>query len=110
MQEQYEQMACSDAVITFDEDNRDAAELNAHTYKIEHFFEHAPDILGVDGWHIQKWLTDGVDCELLKLAASKWRQGKIRFKLSLEFCPDQPDSPESPLDELRMTLSADNQP
>lgn len=59
-------------------------------------------------WFYEKWFTDGVDCEILKLGAEGWQKGKVRIKLkvSLEFCPDEPEiaQPESPLDDIRRMM------
>jgi hypothetical protein len=33
----------------------------------------------------------GIDCEVLKFGTQGWRKGKVR--LTLEFSPEQPDSP-----------------
>jgi hypothetical protein len=42
------------------------------------------------------WFTQGVDCEILKTNGKGWQKGKIRIKISLEFCPNQTDElPES---------------
>lgn len=41
------------------------------------------------------WMTDGVICEILK-PGKNWRKGKLRFKLSLEFCPDEPEPEDNP--------------
>ncbi|NEU76962.1 hypothetical protein PI95_031815 [Hassallia byssoidea VB512170] len=49
----------------------------------------------------QRWLSSGVDCEVLLVNGGKWRKGKIRLRF--EFVPNelaQPQS-ESPLDEFR---------
>ena len=43
------------------------------------------------------WINDGVDCQILK-PSKNWQKGKLRMKVSLEFCPDEP---KSPLDEFR---------
>jgi hypothetical protein len=43
------------------------------------------------------WSSAGVDCQILK-PSKNWQKGKIRMKISLEFCPEEP---ESPLDDLR---------
>ncbi len=55
-----------------------------------------------------KWHSEGVNAEVL-MANKGWRKGKVR--LSIEFCPDEPEEnkpeikePESPLDELRKSL------
>jgi hypothetical protein len=38
------------------------------------------------------WFTErGINCETLKFGSKGWQKGRIR--LSLEFCPDDPDSP-----------------
>ncbi|AFY40708.1 KGK domain-containing protein [Nostoc sp. PCC 7107] len=54
----------------------------------------------------QKWFTEGIECEILKLGAKAWQPGKIRIKVTLEFIPDEPKitEPESPLDDLRRMI------
>jgi len=49
------------------------------------------------------WLGDGMDCEILKIGAKGWQKGKIKIRVSVEFCPDEPEitEPESPLDDIR---------
>jgi hypothetical protein len=49
----------------------------------------------------KKWLTDGVNCEVMKVGEGKWKKGKVRIKLVVEFCPDEPSASQSPLDDLR---------
>ncbi|MBE9209347.1 KGK domain protein [Nostoc sp. LEGE 06077] len=58
----------------------------------------------------QKWFTEGIDCEILKLNAKAWQAGKLRIKVTLEFIPDKPEitEPESPLDDLRRLIHEDN--
>lgn len=69
----------------------------------------------------EKWLGEGINCEVLKLNSNAWQKGKIRIKLTLEFCPDEPkveqiiqsnnlevDQPESPLDDIRRMMNKDN--
>jgi hypothetical protein len=56
------------------------------------------------------------DCRLLKVGSKGWQKGKLRIQVDtkilysrqpntiqvgLEFCPDEPTVPESPLDDLR---------
>lgn len=51
-----------------------------------------------------KWITDGVKCEVLSVSEGKWKTGKLRIKVVFEFCPDEPKSStasKSPLDDLR---------
>lgn len=40
-----------------------------------------------------KWFSDGIDCEVLKLGAKGWQKGKVKinFQVSVEFCPDEPE-------------------
>ena len=48
----------------------------------------------VAGWSEDKkdWFTDrGIDCEALRFGSPGWQKGRIR--LSLEFCPDEPEMP-----------------
>ncbi len=42
------------------------------------------------------WFTEGIDCEVLKLGAKDWQKGKVRIRVSLEFCPDEPETKETP--------------
>lgn len=55
----------------------------------------------------KKLLDEGLDCEILSLGAKKWRKGKLRIKVVVEFCPDEPEKvePESPLDDIRKTIN-----
>jgi hypothetical protein len=68
------------------------------------------------------WFGDGIDCEILRLGAERWKKGKVRMKLrvSIEFCPDEPEveetapsneipQPESPLDDIRQMMNQENQ-
>lgn len=62
------------------------------------------------------WFKQGVDCEVMKPNAKGWKKGKVRIKILLEFCPDEPEveeiaqsngmvEPESPLDDLRQRVN-----
>jgi len=64
------------------------------------------------------WFEEGIDCEILKLGAKDWQKGKIKIRVSLEFCPNEPDveetigsnqsefnKPESPLDDIRQMMN-----
>ncbi|VXD20334.1 conserved hypothetical protein [Planktothrix serta PCC 8927] len=37
----------------------------------------------------QQWFEEGKECKLLKLGAKEWQPGKVRIKVTLEFCPDE---------------------
>lgn len=64
---------------------------------------------------------DGVNCEVLKIGAKGWKKGKVRIRVSLEFCPDEPDIQEalesnqllsnqleSPLDDIRQMMNGNS--
>ena len=36
----------------------------------------------------KKWINEGVDVEVLKVGSLGWQQGKLRLKISVEFCPN----------------------
>lgn len=70
-----------------------------------------------------QWFRDGIDCEFLRLGAKAWQKGKVKInlKVSLEFCPDEPDiektpannnsginSTESPLDDIRQMMNGNS--
>lgn len=57
------------------------------------------------------------DCQILRIGGKSWEKGKIKIKMSisphnkysnyvdLEFCPHEPETGESPLDDLRQSLN-----
>jgi hypothetical protein len=67
----------------------------------------------------QEWFKTGKECELLQ-EGKRWQKGKLRIKLTLEFCPDETEEveenghqevdniTESPLDEIRQQLTDEN--
>ncbi|PZD74879.1 hypothetical protein C1752_00942 [Acaryochloris thomasi RCC1774] len=57
----------------------------------------------------EAWFTDGLDCEILEPSSQGWQKGKVRFKVTLEFYPDEPEMNESGLDALREPSSYQNQ-
>ncbi|GET42165.1 KGK domain-containing protein [Microseira wollei] len=46
-----------------------------------------------------KWFDDGLDCEILRPGAKGWQKGRVRIKVTLEFCPDEPEIQETPSNE-----------
>ena len=67
--------------------------LNHHTYKAEEFIARLAQSINYN--KAQKWLSDGVACEILS-PNQNWQKGKI--KICLQFIPEQP---ESVLDDIR---------
>lgn len=61
-------------------------------------------------WHsfYEKWLDNGVDCEILKLGINSWQKGKVKIKLNvtLEFCPDEPEIEEISARKINPTESS----
>ena len=69
--------------------------------------------------HLQKgWFEEGTGCEILRLGAKDWQKGKVKIRVSLDFCPDEPAAketpnsnepeithPESPLDDIRRIMN-----
>ncbi|WP_088242112.1 KGK domain-containing protein [Calothrix rhizosoleniae] len=58
------------------------------------------------------WFQEGIDCEILTLGATKWRKGKMKFKLSVEFYVEEEEdntssetTAESPLDDIRRKIN-----
>lgn len=55
-------------------------------------------------------------CQVLKIGSKGWQTGKIKIRMSispitkykdyveLEFCPDEPEAQESPLDDIRKLI------
>ncbi|MGK7932772.1 MAG: KGK domain-containing protein [Microcystaceae cyanobacterium] len=54
----------------------------------------------------KKWIDEGLECEVLNLGANQWKKGKVRIKVTVEFCPDESEiiEPESPLDDIRREI------
>ncbi|MBO0352296.1 hypothetical protein J0895_25075 [Phormidium pseudopriestleyi FRX01] len=77
-----------------------------------------------DGWdkNQARWVTEGVEAKTLRYGAKNWQAGKVRMRIIVEFCPDEPEveeiavpheaespsEPESPLDEIRRMIDEPN--
>jgi hypothetical protein len=54
-----------------------------------------------------EWNSQGIKAEILEPNFNNWKKGKIRIRVVLEFCPDEPEekvvttSSNSPLDDFR---------
>lgn len=40
--------------------------------------------------HSTDWFHKGVACEVLRLGDKSWQKGKLRYRVTLEFEPDEP--------------------
>jgi len=47
------------------------------------------------GGKSNEWIDNGKECELLVPGAKSWQKGKIRIKVTLEFCPEEPEVEEN---------------
>ena len=107
----------SKAVISFD---------NGITFKISKFMEHLSYVfdnnalskfsgrlndagLGVVRNYGSKW-NKGVETEILEPQSGEWKKGKVRMRVILEFCSDEPEDNNSTqnnnsLDDIRQTIT-----
>jgi hypothetical protein len=70
------------------------------TFKVLDLIVAIREYVGADGRDEENlYYSKGLNCEVLKLGTKGWQKGKVR--ITLEFCPDEP---ESPLDDLRQQL------
>lgn len=64
---------------------------------------------------------DGIEASILRIGSQGWKKGKIKLKVTLEFCLDEPEIEEitqsndaeinqtsSPLDDIRQMMNKDN--
>ncbi|MEM7552998.1 MAG: KGK domain-containing protein [Cyanobacteria bacterium P01_A01_bin.84] len=65
------------------------------TFKVGEFIVKMKQVLSGHDELQEKWLIDGQACEVLRPGTQGWQKGKVR--ISLEFCPDER---ESPLDNI----------
>ena len=70
------------------------------TFKVLDLIVAIREYVGADGTDEENlYYGKGLNSEVLKLGAKGWQKGKVR--ITLEFCPDEP---ESPLGDLRQQL------
>ena len=102
---------------------------NGTTFRINHFMGRLNDFfiqnvlvslseklqqagLGTPPNHQRTW-NDSVDAEILEPHSGEWKKGKIRMRVILEFCPDEPEEinndilqpDNNSLDDIRKTIS-----
>jgi len=71
----------------------------SRTFKVSDLLIAIMECVKADNTNEAALYGTGLNCEVLKLGAMRWQTGKIR--ISLEFCPDEP---ESALDDIRQQL------
>lgn len=52
--------------------------------------------------------TEGLKGEVLRFGAKSWEKGKVRIKITVEFCPDEPEETEEIQPENEAKISNDN--
>ncbi len=108
---QFQGLNCQDSVLNFQNIN-DMIIVAHPMFKMGDFIEEAQRHLVRKDVHLaNRWFVDGIDFELLGIGGKKWQKGKMRLKLTVEFCPDEPtaDPLESPLDDIRQMLNGNAQ-
>ncbi|MCT7979407.1 KGK domain-containing protein [Laspinema olomoucense] len=81
-------------------------------------------ILNKNGWDNNQinWVHEGVKAKSLRYGAQNWQEGKVRMRIIVEFCPDDPQveeiavsnepespsEPKSPLDDIRRMMDEPN--
>jgi hypothetical protein len=69
--------------------------------------------------HSESWFSEGLDCKILNLGSPNWKQGKLKFNISVEFYVEHESvttnninseisQTESPLDDLRRLINEDH--
>ncbi|MBW4489118.1 MAG: hypothetical protein KME12_15120 [Trichocoleus desertorum ATA4-8-CV12] len=114
MNQNFEAIEIQDAVVSVPEEY--CAVVPRSMFKIEEFSQKAKILISNQYRYGHAWIQGGAPCEILE-PGKAWRKGKIRVKVSLEFCPDEVELPEpeksqvsnqSPLDEIRQAIAEDN--
>lgn len=111
---QFCQMQCQGDVINFGKDNDQffhsdpMMKLEDFIRRVERKFLHisSHDWNKTDNWvfYRKEWLDTGKTCEVLHLGAKQWKKGRVRVKVTVEFCPNEL---ESPLDDIRQKITED---
>ncbi len=100
MNNKFDPLNCND-VVAVDPDTFEDLDIT-RTSKVIHLLEAIQECFGSDTEVAALFSKEGIECEVLRLGAKEWHKGKLR--INLEFCPNQPSEPESPLDDIRQTL------
>ncbi len=101
----FEELNKNDVVSIENFDENSVYVISQQMLKVEQFQDNVlENFLGNEEDKIRKkWEFEGVKCEVLK-PGGDWQKGKVRMKITLEFCPDEPTQAPSPLDDLRKQI------
>lgn len=111
----------SNAVVSFS---------NGTTFKISKFMEYIDDFFGKSQlvYNLSQKLnesgigtppdysytwSEGAEAEILEPKSREWKKGKMRLRVILEFCPDEPEATKdnnssndsNSLDDIRQTIA-----
>lgn len=108
----FEPLDSEEAVLSIPEHNERSFFISHPMFKLGELLKKMnAQIIGIniDEWHKddayrerKKWHNEGVNCEILQ-PGGNWKKGKVRIRISLEFCPDEP---KSMFDDIRQSLKA----
>jgi hypothetical protein len=105
----FQEVSSKEDVISIIDFNLNRIVIQQPMFKVGQFIDEAQKLLtgGRTDQRVVGWLVKGIDCEYLKLSKNKWQTGKVRVKVTLEFCPDESESlePASPLDDIRSMIN-----
>ena len=105
MSQQFEGIERQDTVVSVPEHY--CVVTSRSMFKIEEFAQQAKTLITSGNKNKgYAWMSDGTPCEILE-PGKVWRKGRVRLKVSLEFCPDEPKIPPSELDNGSNKTSAD---
>lgn len=99
MQDKFETIQCSSAVIALKYRQQNWAEPHDPMFRADELCQKVAATVIAHTEFRHRWFIHGIECELLELGATKWRKGKVRIKVSLEFCPDESEI-ETEISEL----------
>jgi len=120
MSQKFEEIERSDTVVSVPEHY--CVVTSRSMFKIEEFAQQAKTLI-TSGNKSQgySWIQGGAPCEILE-PGKNWQKGRVRVKISLEFCPDETQvlpkeldnnsnknlasqSPDSSLDDIRSIIN-----
>ena len=110
----------SEEVISI-ENRDDNVLISYHTYKAEEFLNRLEDTdrhkkeklkqVRLGSTPNKGYFSSGVNAEILEPKSGEWKKGKVRMRVILEFCPDEPEVVKedsiqriNSLDDIRQTI------
>ena len=124
MKNVYEELSCGNDVLF----TKDGILIDHPMYKVLQMLEVIKEAIrqqesqrGRWAEQDEDWFNEGTNCEILKIGSKGWKTGKVRIKISLEFCPNESVNEEeyfneklvhiqedSPLDDIRQAMTEES--